>query len=153
MEQIQYNLLFRWFVGLGIADQVWVPRVFTENRDRLLTTEMSRNVMAAILAHREVAPLLLDEHFWVDGTLVKVWASMKSFQAKPDVCLRDDDGPSDPPSPATIAADQSEQRQTEIGLRRRHSGLLLLDHPNDLHLGEAAFPHAVCSFMKKQTLH
>ncbi|WP_415839959.1 transposase, partial [Paracoccus yeei] len=69
MEQMQYNLLFRWFVGLGIDDAVWVPTVFTKNRDRLLTTGMSRKVMAAILAHREVAPLLSDDHFSVDGTL------------------------------------------------------------------------------------
>jgi len=74
MEQMQYNLLFRWFVGLGIDDPVWVPTVFTKNRDRLLTTDMSRKVMAAILAHREVAPLLSDEHFSVDGTLVKAFA-------------------------------------------------------------------------------
>lgn len=60
MEQMQYNLLFRWFVGLGIDDPVWVPTVFTKNRDRLLTIEMSRKVMAAILAHRDVAPLLSD---------------------------------------------------------------------------------------------
>ena len=84
MEQMQYNLLFRWFVGLGIDDAVWVPTVFTKNRDRLLTTEMSRKVMAAILAHREVAPLLSDDHFSVDGTLIKAWASMKSFQPKAD---------------------------------------------------------------------
>ena len=58
MEQMQYNPLFRWFVGLGIDDPVWVPTVFTKNRDRLLTTDMSRKVMAAMLAHREVAPLL-----------------------------------------------------------------------------------------------
>jgi transposase len=55
MEQMQYNRLFRWFVGLGIDDPVCVPTVFTKNRDRLLTTEMSRKVMAAILAHRDVA--------------------------------------------------------------------------------------------------
>ena len=79
MEQMQYNLLFRWFVGLGVDDPVWVPTVFTKNRDRLLTTDMSRKFLAAILAHREVAPLLSDEHFSVDGTLVKAWASMKSF--------------------------------------------------------------------------
>lgn len=66
MEQMDYNLMFRWFVGLGIDDPVWVPTVFTKNRDRLLTTDMSRKVMAAILAHREVAPLLSDEHFSVD---------------------------------------------------------------------------------------
>ena len=76
MEQMQYNLMFRWFVGLGIDDPVWVPTVFTKNRDRLLTTEMSRKMMAAILAHRAVAPLLSDEHFSVDGTLVKAWASI-----------------------------------------------------------------------------
>ena len=84
MEQMRYNLLFRWFVGLGIDDPVWVPTVFTKNRDRLLTTKMSRKLLAAILAHRDVAPLLSDEHFSVDGTLIKAWASMKSFQPKPD---------------------------------------------------------------------
>ena len=84
MEQMQYNLMFRWFVGLGIDDPVWVPTVFTKNRDRLLTTEMSRKFMAAILAHSEVKPLLSDEHFSVDGTLIKAWASMKSFQPKAD---------------------------------------------------------------------
>lgn len=99
MEQMDYNLMFRWFVGLGIDDPVWVPTVFTKNRDRLLTTEMSRKVMAAILAHCEVAPLLSDEHFSVDGTLVKAWASMKSFQPKANAAPPDDEGPGDPPSP------------------------------------------------------
>jgi hypothetical protein len=99
MEQMDYNLMFRWFVGLGIDDPVWVPTVFTKNRDRLLTTEMSRKVMAAILAHREVAPLLSDDHFSVDGTLVKAWASMKSFQPKAETAPPDDDGPYDPPAP------------------------------------------------------
>ena len=94
MEQMDYNLLFRWFVGLGIDDAVWVPTVFTKNRDRLLMTEMSRKVMAAILAHPEVRPLLSDEHFSVDGTLVKAWAAMKSFQPKTD-----DAGPSQPHGP------------------------------------------------------
>jgi transposase len=82
MEQMQYNLLFRWFVGLGIDDPVWVPTVFTKNRDRLLNTDIARKVLAAILAHKDVAPLLSDEHFSVDGTLVEAWASMKSFQPK-----------------------------------------------------------------------
>ncbi|AOZ71134.1 transposase [Rhodobacter xanthinilyticus] len=102
MEQMQYNLLFRWFVGLGIDDAVWVPTVFSKNRDRLLTTDMSRKVMAAILAHREVAPLLSDDHFSVDGTLVKAWASMKSFQPKATDTPSDDDpgGPSGQDSPA-----------------------------------------------------
>ncbi len=73
---MQYNLLFRWFVDLGGDDPVWVPTVFTKNRDRLLTTETSRKVMAAILAHREIAPLLADDHFSDDGTLINAWASM-----------------------------------------------------------------------------
>ena len=82
MEQMQYNLLFRWFVGLGIDYPVWVPTVFTKNRDRLLNTDIARQFLAAILAHKDVAPLLSDEHFSVDGTLIEAWASMKSFQSK-----------------------------------------------------------------------
>jgi len=98
MEQMQYNLLFRWFVGLGVDDPVWVPTVFTKNRDRLMTTDMSRKVMAAILAHREIAPLLSDEHFSVDGTLIKARASMKSFQPKPEGAPPYDEGPDNPPA-------------------------------------------------------
>jgi len=101
MEQMNYNLLFRWFVGPGIDDAVWVPTVFTKNRDRLLTTDMSRKVMAAILAHPEVKPLLSDEHFSVDGTLVKAWASMKSFQPNVSPPPDHDDDQSDPPPPST----------------------------------------------------
>ena len=82
MEQMHYNLLFRWFVGLGIDDPVWVPTVFTKNRDRLLNTDIARKFLAAILAHKDVAPLLSDEHFSVDGTLIEAWASMKSFKPK-----------------------------------------------------------------------
>jgi len=100
MEQMDYNLLFRWFVGLGIDDPVWVPTVFSKNRDRLLTTDMLRKVMAAILAHPEVKPLLSDEHFSVDGTLVKAWASMKSFQPKESTASPQDDDPGGPPPPA-----------------------------------------------------
>src|SRR6056297_2821687 len=100
MEQMDYNLMLRWFVGLGIDDPVWVPTVFTKNRDRLLTTDMSRKVMAAILAHREVAPLLSDEHFSVDGTLIKAWASMKSLQLRPQDAPHDDGSPGDPPGAA-----------------------------------------------------
>jgi transposase len=107
MEQMQYNLLFRWFVGLGIDDPVSVPTVFTKNRDRLLTTDMSRKVMAAILAHREVAPLLSDDHFSVDGTLIKAWASMKSFQPKAETAPPDDEGPGDPPAGDTAPNDHA----------------------------------------------
>lgn len=109
MEQMDYNLLFRWFVGLGIDDPVWVPTVFTKNRDRLLTTDMSRKVMAAILGHPEVRPLLSDEHFSVDGTLVKAWASMKSFQLKDSVPPPHDDDPGGPPPPADETSTYSDQ--------------------------------------------
>lgn len=97
MEQMDYNLLFRWFVGLGIDDAIWVPTVFSKNRDRLLTTEMYRRIVAAILAHHEVAPRLSDEHFSVDDTLVNARASMKSFQLKARATSGGDEGPGDPP--------------------------------------------------------
>ena len=114
MEQMQYNLLFRWFVGLGIDDPVWVPTVFTKNRDRLLTTDMARKFLAAILAHREVSPLLSDEHFSVDGTLIKAWASMKSFQPKGEDAPPDaGSGPGDPPAPRTADASDQPPPETE----------------------------------------
>jgi hypothetical protein len=115
MEQMQYNLLFRWFVGLGIDDPVWAPTVFTTNRDRLLTTDMSRKFLSAILARREVAPLLSDQRFSVDGTLVKAWASMKSFQPKADVTPPDEDsGPGDPPATRLDAPDQPRPETTSM---------------------------------------
>lgn len=115
MEQMNYNLLFRWFVGLGIDDRVWVPTVFSKNRDRLLTTEMSRKVMAAILSHPEVKPLLSDEHFSVDGTLIKAWASMKSFQPKDSTPPPYDDDPGAPPLPSAeeTSPDSIQPQQTE----------------------------------------
>ncbi len=97
MEQLEYNLLFRWFVGLAIDEPVWVPTVFSKNRDRLLTTDIARKLMAAILAHEKVAPLLSDDHFSVDGTLVEAWASFKSF--KPKVATATTPPPSDDPPP------------------------------------------------------
>ncbi len=121
MEQMDYNLMFRWFVGLGIDDPVWVPTVLTKNRDRLLSTEMSRKVMAAILAHREVAPLLSDEHFSVDGTLVKAWASMKSFQPKADAAPPDDEGPGDPPASDTTPDTAASETPAETDPMPRNS--------------------------------
>ena len=115
MEQIQYNLMFRWFVDLGIDDPVWVLTVFTKNRDRLLTTEMSRRVMAAIQAHREVAPLLSDEHFSIDGTLIKAWASMTSFQPKAEATPPDDEGPGD--SPVPILRNKRHHRNAEVDFK------------------------------------
>jgi transposase len=89
MERIDFDLLFRWFVGLGIDDPVWDHSVFSKNRDRLLTTEIAQDFLAALLAEPKVKRLLSHEHFSVDGTLLKAWASMKSF--------RPTDGSGDPP--------------------------------------------------------
>ena len=103
MEQLDYNLLFRWFVGLGIDDAVWVPTVFSKNRDRLLDADVAAKFMEQLLAHKEVRMLLSDEHFSVDGTLIEAWASMKSFQPKPGAAGPDEPG-GDPPPPAPPAA-------------------------------------------------
>jgi transposase len=99
MEQLAYNLLFRWFVGLSIDEPVWVPTVFTKNRDRLLNTEIAQKLLAAILAHGQVAPLLSDDHFSVDGTLVEAWASFKSFRPKAGAGAVPAHRDTDPPPP------------------------------------------------------
>jgi transposase len=82
MEQLDYNLLFRWFVGLGVDDAVWDVTVFTKNRDRLLGGEIAAKFFVAVLADARVKGLLSDEHFSVDGTLIQAWASLKSFRPK-----------------------------------------------------------------------
>jgi transposase len=108
MEQLDYNLMFRWFVGLGIDDPVWVPTVFTKNRDRLLDADVAAKFMEQLLAHKEVRRLLSDEHFSVDGTLIQAWASMKSFQPKPDPAAPDrapDKTGGDPPVPPPPTAE------------------------------------------------
>ena len=92
MEQLDYNILFRWFVGLGMDDAVWSPTTFTKNRDRLLSGDIAQAFFEAVLIHADSARLLSDEHFTVDGTLLEAWASHKSFQRKADPTE-----PSDPP--------------------------------------------------------
>src|SRR5947209_5641488 len=82
MEQLQYNLLFRWFVGLNMDEPVWVATVFTKNRDRLLEGEIARLFFASVVVQARAADLLRYEHFSVEGTLIEAWASQKSFQRK-----------------------------------------------------------------------
>jgi hypothetical protein len=82
MEQLDYNLLFRWFVGLSPDAAIWVPTTFTKNRERLQQGAVFRKFMEALLRHPKVQPLLSDEHFSVDGTLIEAWASHKSFKPK-----------------------------------------------------------------------
>ena len=91
MQQITYNMLFRWFVGLAMDVPIWDVTVFTKNRDRLLEGDVACGFLTAILADPAVKPLLSTEHFSVDGTLIEAWASMKSFRPK--------DGGGDPPVP------------------------------------------------------
>jgi transposase len=82
IEQIEYNLLFRWFVGLGMDDAVWAPTTFTKNRDRLLDGDIAAAFFDAVLLHADMERLLSDEHFTVDGTLLEAWASQKSFRPR-----------------------------------------------------------------------
>jgi len=82
MERLEFDLLFRWFVGIGVDDPVWDHSSFSKNRDRLLDGEIAAKFLAAILAQPQVRKLLSTDHFSVDGTLIEAWASMKSFKPK-----------------------------------------------------------------------
>ena len=91
MEQMDYNLLFRWFVGLEMDDRVWDASTFSKNRDRLLEADVAREFLATLMGLGRVKRLLSTDHFSVDGTLIEAWASMKSFRRK--------DGSDEPPGP------------------------------------------------------
>src|SRR5580700_5857013 len=82
MERLEFDLLFRWFVGLGIDDAVWDHSTFSKNRDRLLEGKIAARFLTAVLAQPRIKRLLSHEHFSVDGTLIEAWASMKSFRPK-----------------------------------------------------------------------
>ena len=90
MERLEFDLLFRWFVGLGIDDPAWDHSVFSKNRDRLLAGDIAAKFLAALLTQPRVKKLLSTEHFSVDGTLIEAWASMKSFRPR--------DGSDEPPA-------------------------------------------------------
>ena len=105
MEQIDYNLLFGWFVGLAMDAEVWHPTVFTHNRDRLLGADVSHEFLAALLALPQVKRLLSSEHFSVDGTLIDAWASIKSFRPK--------DGSGEPPGRDATANATSTRRSAQ----------------------------------------
>jgi len=104
MEQLNYNLLFRWFVGLGVDDEVWHPTTFTQNRDRLLEQEIARKFFEQILRQAKKKQLLSSEHFTVDGTFIEAWASQKSFKRKDD---------QDPPTPSSGAKNEKADFQGE----------------------------------------
>jgi transposase len=92
MERLKFDLLFRWFVGIGVDDAVWDHSTFSKNRDRLLEGDIAAKFLSAVLAQPRVKRLLSSEHFSVDGTLIEAWASMKSFRPR--------DGSGEPPAPS-----------------------------------------------------
>src|SRR4030095_10230278 len=125
MEQLDYNLLFRWFVGLNMDDAVWDPTVFTKNRERLLAGDVAQAFFARTLAQARQRGLLSDEHFTVDGTLIEAWASLKSFkrQEAPPAA------PDDPGNPTVNFHGQRRSNEThasttcpEARLARRAKG-------------------------------
>jgi transposase len=96
LEQLQYNLLFRWFVGLNMDEPVWVPTVFSKNRERLLAGDVAKKFFAQVLEQASAADLTSDEHFSVDGTLIEAWAGQKSFQRKDQKKQPPSDDPGNP---------------------------------------------------------
>jgi transposase len=96
MEQLDYNLLFRWFVGLSMDDEIWDATVFSKNRDRLLEGDVARAFFERVLIHAREHRLLSDEHFTVDGTLIEAWAGQKSFKKRGSSSGSSTDDPGNP---------------------------------------------------------
>ena len=106
MEQLDYNLLFRWFVGLSMDAPVWDATVYSKNGDRLVRGDVAARFLQAVLRGPGVRRLLSDDHFSVDGTLIEAWASMKSFRPR-------DGGDNDPPAGRNAERDfRGERRET-----------------------------------------
>jgi transposase len=145
MEEMDYNLLFRWFVGLNADDEVWDATVFTKNRDRLLEAEVAKEFLACVVAQAQAKGLTSDEHFSVDGTLLEAWASAKSYQLKQG---KPDPPPDDPGNPTINFRGEQRSNQThesksdpEAQLARKsdgkesklsYSGNLLVENRNGL---------------------
>ncbi len=108
MEQMRYNLLFRWFIGLAIEDAVWDHSVFSKNRDRLLKHEVVETFFTEVMSLADKRGLLSREHFSVDGTLIQAWASHKSFRVKDG----SDDGPPPPSSGRNADTDWNGKRRS-----------------------------------------
>jgi transposase len=145
MEEMDYNILFRWFVGLNLDDAVWDATVFTKNRDRLLEAEVAKEFLGRVVAHAREQGWMSDEHFTVDGTLLEAWASLKSFQRKGQ---GDSSPPDDPGNPTVDFHGEKRSNQThesksdpEAQLARKgqgkeaklsYSGNLLVENRNGL---------------------
>jgi transposase len=109
MEQLDYNLLFRWFVGLSMDDPIWDATVFSKNRDRLLEGDIARAFFERVLCHARAQRLLSDEHFTVDGTLIEAWAGQKSFKKKGS---SSGDSTDDPGNPTVDFKDEKRSNKT-----------------------------------------
>jgi len=121
MEQLDYNLLFRWFVGLNMDDAVWHPTVYTKNRDRLLEADVAKQFFGLVVAEAKQLNLMSDEHFTVDGTLLEACASLKSFQK---VDGEEAPPPDDPGNPTVKRSNQTHASITDPDalLARKGSG-------------------------------
>ncbi len=145
MEEMDYNLLFRWFVGLNADDEVWDATTFTKNRDRLLDADIAKEFLARVVAQARAKGLTSDEHFTVDGTLLEAWASQKSFQAKEGKPGAPPDDPGNPTvnfrgerrsnethesrtDPEAQLARKSEGKESKLS----YSGNLLVENRNGL---------------------
>ena len=145
MEEMDYNLLFRWFVGLNADDEVWDATTFTKNRDRLLEADVAKEFLARVVAQAWAQGLTSDEHFTVDGTLLEAWASAKSFQPKQGNPAPPPDDPGNPTvnfrgerrsnethesktDPDALLARKSEGKESKLS----YSGSLLVENRNGL---------------------
>ncbi len=144
MEEVDYSILFRWFVGLNLDDAVWDATTFTKNRDRLLEAAVAKEFLAQVVERARGARLISDEHFTVDGTLLEAWASLKSFRPKDSK----QDPPEDPGNPTVDFHGQTRSNQThesttdgDAKLARKgagkeaklsYSGNLLIENRNGL---------------------
>jgi transposase len=145
MEEMDYNLLFRWFVGLNADDEVWDATTFTKNRDRLLEADLAKEFLAQVVAQARAKGLTSDEHFTVDGTLLEAWASQKSFQTKAGKQPPPPDDPGNPTvnfrgerrsnethesktDPEAQLARKSEGKESKLS----YSGNLLVENRNGL---------------------
>jgi transposase len=145
MEEMDYNLLFRWFVGLNADDEVWDATTFTKNRDRLLEADVAKEFLAVVVEQARGQGLISDEHFTVDGTLLEAWASAKSFKPKEET---QGSAPDDPGNPTVNFRGEKRSNEThesksdpEARLARKgagkesklsYSGNLLAENRNGL---------------------
>jgi len=152
MEEMDYNLLFRWFVGLNADDEVWDATTFSKNRDRLLEADVAQEFLTRVVAQAQAKGLTSDEHFTVDGTLLEAWASLKSFQAKEGKPSPPPDDPGNPSvnfrgerrsnethasktDPDALLARKSQGKESRLS----YSGNLLVENRNGLILNTEVF--------------